>query len=71
MDKEASLPRTCIKVARMVCFRLLHILNTKLGEEASNLIKSDLKVAKQLLEILLFKKSICLFNFRKRLYVII
>lgn len=71
MDEETPLPRTCIKVAGMVCFRLLHILNTKLVEEASNLIKSDLKVAKQLLEILLFKKSICLFNFRKRLHVII
>lgn len=55
----------------MVCFRLLHILDTKLGEEASNLIKSDVKVAKQLLEILLFKKSICLFNFRERFHVII
>lgn len=71
MDKEASLPRTCKKVAGMVCFRLLHVLDTKLGEETSNILKSDLKIAKQLLELLLFKKSICLYTFRERFNVII
>lgn len=62
--------RTYIKVAGVGCFGLLHILKPKL-KVASNLIKSALKVAKQLLEILLYEKFICLFNFRKRLHVII
>lgn len=71
MGKKALLSRTYIKAAEMVGFRLLHIVKPKLKEVASNLIKSALKVAKQLLESLLFKKFICLFNFRKRLHIII